>query len=288
MMPIDRARDFIESIFAADDTPLDCSSLMDVIARYVELEALGEDPTRFAGGVPQHCDACPVCAELYGALLAVARLEAAGDLPEAGALWAELRDATRAGHDGAERREPAIRAFVPPPARPGPTFAPPPAHPLPVSPPSAPTSLGWPLKALLALAAATLVAFGGGWWRAQAELAEAEQLMHALGRTNSTRFVKTADGAWAKLFYDGEDRQAIVYVGHLPAIGQAETLTCWLKRRGADPHMAGTYDSLSGGSEWWTIEGEGNLSTYSALALTVEPGGRPVLELPLAEPPDDR
>jgi len=86
-----RIRRFLELILTTEDEELDCAGLMQVIDRYVEVDARGDDPTAVHSGVPHHLHQCADCAELYNTLLNLVQLEETGEIPEIDALWAELR-----------------------------------------------------------------------------------------------------------------------------------------------------------------------------------------------------
>lgn len=89
-----QARRFLELLLQTKDDELDCAGLMELIDRYVEIGARGEDPASFAPEVPPHLRQCPDCAELVASLLHLVELEESGQMPEIDAMWAELRAVT--------------------------------------------------------------------------------------------------------------------------------------------------------------------------------------------------
>jgi hypothetical protein len=91
--PRDRARHFLHTLVTTRDSEVDCEAVMQVIARYVEVEARGDCPSVVADGLPLHFQHCPHCAEMYRALLHLAELEAGGRLPDLDELWVDLRNA---------------------------------------------------------------------------------------------------------------------------------------------------------------------------------------------------
>jgi len=91
-----RFRHFLRTVASTHDRELDCEEVNRILARYVEVEVSGGSGDDVAEGVPLHLSHCPHCAEMYETLRHLADLEAHDELPEVGALWCELRGATRA------------------------------------------------------------------------------------------------------------------------------------------------------------------------------------------------
>lgn len=88
-----RAYRFLGNVLSTEDVELDCEHVMEVIARYVDVEiATGEAP-RDGDGVPLHLKHCYHCEQMYQALHAIAEMEAEGSLPAVDGLWSELRAA---------------------------------------------------------------------------------------------------------------------------------------------------------------------------------------------------
>jgi hypothetical protein len=278
-----RARTFVERVFATEVEELDCEGMLDVIARYVEVEISGEEALAVASGAPLHMRQCDECAELYATLALLVTLEEAGELPTLDNLWSDLRarvgDAARA--DGA-------RPNATPAARPNPTRAAEPA-----SGPSAsylfpflPQPAVGRLAAVLALVAIVLAA---GWWRAAStstraatEIERLERAMHTLAEADTVRSGNGAGGAWAKVFFTPAERDAVVYVGGFPQLRDGERLTCWLTA-GSARTLAGTWDSLTTDLDWWTIAADRSLAEYDGLGMTIEPAGQPVVSIPLQD-----
>ncbi len=82
-------RQFIASVFNAEERELLCSEFFDRLPRYVDLELAGEDSGVMLPDVKHHLGQCPECHEVYVALLEALRDEAApgypGNLPRASA-----------------------------------------------------------------------------------------------------------------------------------------------------------------------------------------------------------
>ncbi len=89
----DEARRFLERIYETHEHELDCAGLMEVVDRYVEVEARGEDGTQVDPDVPHHLFICADCAELVTTLTQLVKLEDSGRLPQVDELWAELQSA---------------------------------------------------------------------------------------------------------------------------------------------------------------------------------------------------
>lgn len=90
----DEARRFLERVYDTHEHELDCAGLMEVVDRYVEVEARGEDASRIAPDVPHHLFICADCAELVATLTQLVELEESGELPQIDELWSELEEAS--------------------------------------------------------------------------------------------------------------------------------------------------------------------------------------------------
>lgn len=63
---------FVQDLMAAEPAEMDCQGLLEIIARYVDLEQLGGQPAAWMPAVPVHLGACDHCSELYDILFALA------------------------------------------------------------------------------------------------------------------------------------------------------------------------------------------------------------------------
>ena len=70
----------IDTIFAAKiGEEMSCSDYFDLLPRYAEIEALGEDAAARLPDVRHHMHQCPECEEVYLGLLEVVRAEKKSD-----------------------------------------------------------------------------------------------------------------------------------------------------------------------------------------------------------------
>lgn len=95
----DGLRQLIAYLVDGEPDGMDCRDLLDVIARYVDLEALGGTPDAWMPAVNGHLGACDHCQDLHEVLLLLAlRDEALG--PDLEEIWERVRE--QAGVLGAE------------------------------------------------------------------------------------------------------------------------------------------------------------------------------------------
>jgi len=87
----------IERFLTTEPHELDCATVTEIIARYVDAEVLGQDARTMAPGLPKHFLECPHCAEMYLALFQLAEMEAGACMPDLAELWREIEAATRPG-----------------------------------------------------------------------------------------------------------------------------------------------------------------------------------------------
>jgi predicted anti-sigma-YlaC factor YlaD len=74
---------WLNQVYSTREAELDCTQLQELLPAYVDFEVTGgKPPEGFLAEVRAHLAQCPDCAEEYQGLLAVARLEAQGRLPE--------------------------------------------------------------------------------------------------------------------------------------------------------------------------------------------------------------
>jgi predicted anti-sigma-YlaC factor YlaD len=84
---------WLEQIYATREAEIDCERLQALLPTYVDVEVAGGDLGE-ARLVPvrAHLAQCPACHDEYQGLLAVARLEAQGRLPEAEESLAQFEE----------------------------------------------------------------------------------------------------------------------------------------------------------------------------------------------------
>ena len=79
-MKRDKFGRLIDTIFAAKaGEEMSCSDYFDLLPRYAEIEALGEDAAARLPDVRHHMHQCPECEEVYLGLLEVVRAEKKSD-----------------------------------------------------------------------------------------------------------------------------------------------------------------------------------------------------------------
>ena len=81
---------WIHNIFATQDEEIDCEQACEALAQYVSVEVSGEEAACLLPDVCQHLQQCQECAESYEALLEIACLAAADELPEADELMEDV------------------------------------------------------------------------------------------------------------------------------------------------------------------------------------------------------
>ena len=81
----------IAFLMASEPEGMDCKDLLDVIARYVDLEALDGQPPGWMPGVDGHLHVCDHCHELYEVLSLLAQRDGSvdGDLER---IWELVRE----------------------------------------------------------------------------------------------------------------------------------------------------------------------------------------------------
>lgn len=84
---VDRLLEWLHRIYTTQLEEIDCDTLHDALARFVDLEISGQDAARLLPLVRQHLDQCPNCDEIYEVLLAVTQLEAQGHLMDVPPPW---------------------------------------------------------------------------------------------------------------------------------------------------------------------------------------------------------
>lgn len=87
----DGLRQLITYLVDGEPDGMDCRDLLDIIARYVDLEALGGTPDAWMPAVNGHLGACDHCQDLHEVLLLLAlRDEALG--PDLAEIWERVRE----------------------------------------------------------------------------------------------------------------------------------------------------------------------------------------------------
>ena len=72
----------LSRIYHTQEEEIDCATLYETIAQFVDLELSGEDAALLLPLVHQHLDQCPNCHELYEALRLIAQMDAESKLAE--------------------------------------------------------------------------------------------------------------------------------------------------------------------------------------------------------------
>ncbi len=68
-MKHERFHQLIRSIFASKDEEIGCAEFFDLLPRYADLRAAGQDASAQLPQVHHHLGQCPECNEVYEALL---------------------------------------------------------------------------------------------------------------------------------------------------------------------------------------------------------------------------
>ena len=99
------AQQLIAFLMASDPDSMDCREILDVIARYVDLEALSGQSPDWMYPINTHLDACDHCHELYDVLRFLA---SRGDTldPDLEQLWDRVHAETGALEAGSGRPPP--------------------------------------------------------------------------------------------------------------------------------------------------------------------------------------
>ncbi len=74
-MKLESFREWIREIYATRDDELDCDAVFELIPRYVDMEARGDDPDLHYSEVAHHLQQCSYCRDIYVGVLEAAELE---------------------------------------------------------------------------------------------------------------------------------------------------------------------------------------------------------------------
>ncbi len=77
----ERFERWLRNIFETQDEEISCTECFDLVSRFVELEASGQDAAAKMPQVKQHLNQCPACRNEYETLRDLRLLEEEGDLP---------------------------------------------------------------------------------------------------------------------------------------------------------------------------------------------------------------
>ena len=92
---------WLEQIYATREAEIDCERLQALLPAYVDSEiASGDLGGARLAPVHAHIAQCPDCRDEYQSLLAVARLEAQGRLPQAEESLAQFEEKTESTPEG--------------------------------------------------------------------------------------------------------------------------------------------------------------------------------------------
>lgn len=80
-MKRDRFENWLRNIYETKDEEIYCTECFDLVSRFVELEASGENAVAKMPQVKQHLDQCQACREEYETLRELRRLEDEGGTP---------------------------------------------------------------------------------------------------------------------------------------------------------------------------------------------------------------
>ena len=77
----DRFERWLRNIYETQDEEISCTECFDLVSRFVELEASGQDAAAKMPQVKQHLNQCPACRAEYETLRDLRRLEEKGEMP---------------------------------------------------------------------------------------------------------------------------------------------------------------------------------------------------------------
>ncbi|HEX9387348.1 MAG TPA: hypothetical protein VF918_13575 [Anaerolineales bacterium] len=77
----DRFERWLRNIYETKDEEISCTECFDLVSRFVELEASGQDAAAQMPQVKQHLNQCPACRDEYETLRDLRRLEEEGGIP---------------------------------------------------------------------------------------------------------------------------------------------------------------------------------------------------------------
>ncbi len=77
----ERFERWLRNIFETQDEEISCTECFDLVSRFVELEASGQDAAAKMPQVKQHLNQCPACRNEYETLRDLRLLEEERDLP---------------------------------------------------------------------------------------------------------------------------------------------------------------------------------------------------------------
>lgn len=113
------------------------------------------------------------------------------------------------------------------------------------------------------------------------ELARMETMLREV---DTMRFARADDGSWGRVVFNPGARQAMMWAGGLPEVPEGGRIACWLLRAGRAPELVWDADRLEDGDQqWWPIEADADLADYDGVAITIEPAGTTLVEVPLRD-----
>ena len=77
----DRFERWLRNIYETQDEEISCTECFDLVSRFVELEASGQDAAAKMPQVQHHLNQCPACRTEYETLRELRRLEDEGGMP---------------------------------------------------------------------------------------------------------------------------------------------------------------------------------------------------------------
>jgi hypothetical protein len=80
-MKRERFENWLKNIYETRDEEISCTECFDLVSRFVELDALGQEVIAEMHPVEQHLSQCPACQTEYNALRDLRLLEEEGDFP---------------------------------------------------------------------------------------------------------------------------------------------------------------------------------------------------------------
>jgi len=117
---------------------------------------------------------------------------------------------------------------------------------------------------------------------ANGELADYSDVVEVMRQVDQHDFRRNADGSWARVFFNPNQRRALVFMGGIPEPKAGQTVEGWLVHAGAGALSTGVVPhEVMQTAECWAIDGDGPMGDSTTFVLTLEPEHTPIVSVPL-------